>query len=88
MRTEMRHTFKIGDRAIVAPEVFTRAGESVIITLIDSGLACVRFDDGSESAYDLDDGELLLQDSMPFLAVFVLVSLDVPSGTEDGYGEK
>lgn len=59
------HAFQIGDRVIVHPSAFTRAGESCVIIDIYQGMAGVRFDDGDESAYIISDGELVLQDSFP-----------------------
>lgn len=53
---------QIGDRVIITPEANTRAGERGVITLIDDAIAVVRFDDGDELAFLIDDDELLKQD--------------------------
>ncbi len=63
----MTYAFKVGDRVIVAPEAFSRAGESGVITLINGDNAVVKFDDGDQMAYLLDDNELLIQETMPGL---------------------
>lgn len=62
------HAFQVGDRALIDPSAFTRAGESCVITRIDEideDIAVVRFDDGNESAYFISDGEIILQGSLP-----------------------
>lgn len=58
------HAFKVGDRVLIHPSAFTRAGESAAIIGIYGDVAAVAFDDGNESAYIISDGELVLQDSI------------------------
>ncbi len=55
----MEQTFKVGDRVTVAPSAYSRAGETGVIVILDGDDASVRFDDGEELGFLLDDDELL-----------------------------
>ena len=69
LETVNMHAFKVNDRVLIDPSAFTRAGDSGTITLIYEDMALVRFDDGEQVAFIISDGELILQASMPALAV-------------------
>lgn len=52
-------TFDVGNHVIIAPEAYTRAGESGVITILLDDNAVVTFEDGEEFGYLIDDGELI-----------------------------
>lgn len=54
----MSHTFKVGDRVTITPAAVTRVGQSGVITQLYKDNAVVRFDDGEELGFLIDDGEL------------------------------
>jgi hypothetical protein len=60
----MAHAFRVGDRVVIAPDAYIRAGDSGVITVLVGDNAIVQFDDGAEFGYLIDDGELLLQETI------------------------
>lgn len=50
--------FEVGQRVIVKPTAYTRAGETGEIVIVYEQNAVVRFADGYELAYLLDDDEI------------------------------